>query len=121
MAKTETAGLQGVTDAERATAMAALTAYLEEVAAARRTDDWDAVDDILTNGLALVLGGESWEMALDIREGWTAFHPTGEYEIPGMRSFGEDDAMYHVGPAALTAEEIVRRIVAMEIEQIPEA
>jgi hypothetical protein len=53
-------------------------------------------------------------------DGWTASRPTQESEV-GETAFGEGDLIGTVGWATLSAEEIVRRLDTLELDELRES
>lgn len=108
-----------MTAAEPLAAVAVLDAHIDELAQAKRDGDDDLWDDIANDGVEVVVGGATWELWLGT-DGWTASRPTydAEYGTPG---FGEGDLIGTVGPATLSAEEIVRRLDRLEFDELRES
>jgi hypothetical protein len=97
-----------------------VAAHIAELDKAKRAGDDDRLDDLSSDGIEVVLDGVSWDVWLG-DDGWTASRPSQESEVPsGVLSFGEGDLIGTVGPATLSAEEIVRRLVTLEFESFEE-
>src|SRR5437762_165440 len=94
-----------MTDKERATAVAILAEHIDELEQAERDGDDDRWDDIANDGVEVVVGGAIWELWFG-DDGWTASRPTYGSET-GSPAFGQGDLIDTVGPATLSAEEIV--------------
>jgi hypothetical protein len=107
-----------MTEEERATAVATLAAHIGELEQAKREGDDDRWDDIANDGVVVVVGGATWELWLG-DDGWTASRPTYGSEI-GSPVFGQGDLIGTVGPAGLSAEEIVRRLNTLEFDDLTE-
>ena len=105
-----------MTDTEGATAVAILAEHIDELEEAKREGDDDRWDDIASDGVEVVVGGATWDLWLGT-DGWTASRRTQDSEI-GSAAFGEGDLIGTVGPATLSAEEIVRRIDTLEFDEL---
>jgi hypothetical protein len=103
-----------MTEDERATAVAILAEHIDELEQAERDGDDDRWDDIANNGVEVVVGGATWELWLG-DDGWTASRPTYESET-ATAAFGQGDLIGTVGPATLSAAEIVRRLDTLEFD-----
>jgi hypothetical protein len=107
-----------MTEEERVTAVATLAEHIDELEQAERDGDDDRWDDIANDGVEVVAGGATWELWLG-DDGWTASQPTYESET-GSPAFGQGDLIGTVGPATLSAEEIVRPLSTLEFDDLTE-
>jgi hypothetical protein len=95
---------------------AAVAAHLAELDEAKQDGDDELWNDICSDGIEVEIGEATWELWFD-QDGWTAARPTYEPEFPGeSRAFGDGDLMGRVGPATLSPEEVIRRLVTLEFE-----
>jgi hypothetical protein len=100
----------------REAAVAAVAAHLAELDDAKQEGDDELWNDVSSDGIEVEIGGATWELWFD-QHGWTGARPTCESEFPGeSKAFGDGDLMGRVGPARLTPEEVVRRLVTLEFE-----
>jgi hypothetical protein len=104
-----------MSEQERVAAVAVLTEHLDELAEAKRDGDDDLWDDIANDGVEVVVGGATWELWL-AKDSWTASRPTQQSEV-GSAAFGEGDLIGKIRPAELPADEIIRRISALEFDE----
>ena len=103
-------------DDGREAAVAAVAVHLAELDETKQDGDDDLWNDISSDGIEVEIGGATWELWFG-QDGWTAARPTYEPELPGeSKGFGDGDLMGRVGPATLSPEEVVRRLVALEFE-----
>ena len=97
-------------------AVAAVAAHLAELDEAKQDGDDELWNDSCSDGVEVEIGGATWELWFG-QDGWTATRPTYEPEFPGeSKGFGGGDLMGRVGPATLSPEEVVRRLLALEFE-----
>lgn len=116
----ERAGQESVSGSEggREAAVAVLAAHIADLDEAQRAGDGDRWDDVSSDGVEVLLDGVIWEVWLG-DDGWTASRPSYESEMPGgSPAFAEGDLIGTVGPATLSAEEIVRRLVTLEFDSL---
>ena len=100
----------------REAAVAVLAAHLAELDEAEQDADDELWNEISSVGIEVEIGGSTWQLWFD-QDGWTAARPTYEPEHPGVsKGFGDGDLMGRVGPATLSPEEVVRRLVTLEFE-----
>jgi hypothetical protein len=103
-------------EAAAAAAAAAVAAHLAELDEAKQDGDDELWNDICSDGIEVEIGEATWELWFG-QDGWTAARPTYEPEFPGeSKGFGDGDLMSRVGPATLSPEEVVRRLVTLEFE-----
>lgn len=87
---------------------------------AKHDGDDELWNDICSDGIEVEIGGATWELWFG-QDGWTAARPTYEPESPGeSKGFGDGDLMDRVGPATLSLEEVVQRLVTPEFESFEE-
>jgi hypothetical protein len=93
-----------MTDMERATAAAILAEQINRIAEAKRKgdDDWWYIAD---ESVEVVVGGVTWEVWLSRK--WMAFGRTKKGDLTAT-----------VGPAELGADEIVRRLATLELDEL---
>jgi hypothetical protein len=100
----------------REAAVVVLAAHLAELDEAEQDGDDELWNEISSVGIDVEIGGSTWQLWFD-QDGWTAARPTYEPEHPGVsKGFGDGDLMGRVGPATLSPEEVVRRLVTLEFE-----
>jgi hypothetical protein len=100
----------------REAAVVAVAAHLAELDEAKQDGDDELWNDISSDGIEVEIGGATWELWFG-QDGWTAARPTYEPEFPGeSKGFGDGDLMGRVGPATLSPEEVVRRLVTLEFD-----
>jgi hypothetical protein len=104
----------------REAAVAAVAAHLVELDEAKQDGDDELWNDICSDGIEVEIGGATWELWFG-QDGWTAARPTYEPEFPGeSKGFGDGDLMGRVGPATMSPEEVVRRLVTLEFGSFEE-
>lgn len=95
-----------------------MAAHLAELDEAKQDGDDELWNDISSNGIEVQIGGATWELWFG-QDGWTSARPTYEPEFPGeSKGFGDGDLMGRVGPAALSPEEVVRRLVNPRVREL---
>jgi hypothetical protein len=100
-------------------AVAEVVAYLADLDQAAEDDDDDLWNEIISNGLELDIGEDTWQLWYEPKEGWTAAQLTEKPEFEGdEKAFGDGDVMGLVGGADLSPEELVRRLVTLEFERV---
>jgi hypothetical protein len=97
-----------------------VAAHLAELDEAKQDGDDELWNDICSAAIEVEIGEATWELWFD-QDGWTAGRPTYEPEFRReSRAFGDGDLMGRVGPATLSPEEVVRRLVTLEFESFSE-
>jgi hypothetical protein len=94
----------------REAAVAAVAAHLAELDEAKQDGDDELWNDISSNGIEVQIG--RGDVGTLVRPGRMDF---GSADLRARVS-GDGDLMGRVGPAALSPEEVVRRLVTLEFE-----
>lgn len=108
-----------VSEAERERVAAILEEHVREWEEAFREDDDELLDEIENAGLTVMLGGDTWNLWRKEDEGWRAARPTYGAHYPDAEpGFGEGDLIGTVGPASLSPQEVVRRLLTLEFDRL---
>jgi hypothetical protein len=105
-----------MTEEERTTAVAILAGHIDELEQAERDGDDVPWDDIASGGVEVIVGGATGELWL--AHLWMEGVPADLRVIDRVGGVRRGDLIGTVGPATLCADEIVRRLLTLEFDEL---
>ena len=101
-------------------AVAAVAAHLAELDEAKQDGDDELWNDICSDGIEVRSAGRRGSSGSARTDGLRPGRPTSPRSRGESKGFGDGDLMGRVGPATLSPEEVVRRLVTLEFESFEE-